>query len=127
MPTLRGMAAKTSPQELMQLAYVLNREAARLDAVRDELHQMVRATRGEWEGTVADRFRGHTGAEHRQRHLEVARDRLRHAARLVMDAANDAPPSGASGNSHGGAQAPRDVRERTRRESDGGISGGGQG
>lgn len=103
----------------MQLAYVLNREAARLDAVRDELHQMVRASRGEWEGTVADRFRGHAGAEHRQRHLEVARDRLRHAARLVMEAASDAPgsPGGghANGGSHGGSR------------SDAGVSGGGEG
>lgn len=85
------MAANTSPQELIQLAYVLNREAARLEAVRDELHQMVRNTRGEWEGTVADRFRGHVGAEHRQHHLEVARDRLRLAAGLVMEAALEAP------------------------------------
>jgi hypothetical protein len=82
------MAAKTSPQELIHLAYVLNREAARLDAVRDELHQLVRASRGEWEGLVADRFRGHAGAEHRQHHLEVARDRLRRAAKLLVQAAS---------------------------------------
>jgi len=105
----------------MQLAYVLNREAARLDAVRDELHQMVRASRGEWEGTVADRFRGHAGAEHRQRHLEVARDRLRHAARLVMEAASDAPGSG-GGHSHGGAQAPSGGSR-----SRGSVSGVGEG
>ena len=111
----------------MQLAYALNREAARLDAVRDELHQMVRASRGEWEGTVADRFRGHAGAEHRQRHLEVARDRLRHAARLVMEAASDVPGSGGShggshNGSHGGAQAPSGGSR-----SRGSVSGGGEG
>jgi uncharacterized protein YukE len=115
------MAAKTSPQELMHLAYVLNREAARLDAVRDELHSMVRSTRGEWEGTVADRFRVHAGAHHRQHHLEVARDRLRHAARLVMEAANDAPGGGSGGSPTGGARAPRAGG------SGGGKTGGGEG
>lgn len=108
----------------MQLAYVLNREAARLDAVRDELHQMVRASRGEWEGTVADRFRGHAGAEHRQRHLEVARDRLRHAARLMMEAAQDKPPqdkpaSGHSNNDHSNTGHSN--------SGHGGVSGGGEG
>jgi hypothetical protein len=120
------MAATTSPQELMHLAYVLSREAARLDAVRDELHQMVRDTRGEWEGTVADRFRVHVGPGHRQHHLEVARDRLLRAARLVMDAAND-PPHHNSGGNHsggtGGAQAPSNGQHRP----DPGTSGGGEG
>ena len=112
----------------MHLAYVLNREAARLDAVRDELHQLVRSSRGEWEGTVADRFRGHAGAEHRQRHLEVARDRLRRAARLVMEAANDAPGAG-GGNSTGGTQAPKPKAPKApkAKREPGGIEGGGEG
>lgn len=86
------MAAKTSPQELQELAAVLKREAARLDAVRDELRSLVRESRGEWEGQVADRFRAHVGEKHRQHHIEVARDRLRRAAALVLQAAEEPKP-----------------------------------
>jgi uncharacterized protein YukE len=86
------MAAKTSPEELLHLAEVLRREAARLDAVQDELRQIVTDSRGQWEGTVADRFRVHAGAGHRQHHLEVARDRLRHAAHLAQQAATEHRP-----------------------------------
>jgi uncharacterized protein YukE len=85
------MAAKTSPQDLLQLAEALRREAARLDAVRDELTQIIAESRGQWEGTVADRFRVHDGSGHRQRHLEIARDRLRHAAHLAQLAATEQP------------------------------------
>lgn len=77
----------TAPEELDRLASALDTEAARLDAVRAELRALVAGTRGDWEGLVADRFRGHTGAEHRQHHLAVARDRLRAAARLARAAA----------------------------------------
>jgi len=83
------MAGQTSPDELDRLAGVLDQEAAHLDRVRDELRRSVEATHGRWEGRIADRFRGHTGPEHRQRHLAVARDRLRTAARLARLAADE--------------------------------------
>jgi len=92
-----------SAAELEQLAAVLDREAARLDAVRDELRALVAQTHGTWEGLVADRFRGHAGAAHRQYHLAVARDRLRRAAHLARAAA--AP------NPTGGTPAPTSVDE----------------
>jgi hypothetical protein len=86
------MAAKTTPAELERLATLLSQEAARLETVRAELRRIVLGSRGEWEGLVADRFRGHTGAEHRQHHLEVARDRLLRAASLARQAARELTP-----------------------------------
>lgn len=81
------MAHPAVTDELEELARVLDREAAHLDGVRTELRSAVQATAGRWEGLVADRFRGHEGAEHRQHHLAVASDRLRAAARLSRLAA----------------------------------------
>lgn len=75
--------------ELYHLAAVFSREAARIDAVRDELHRIVADSKGEWEGLVAERFRAHTGAGHRQQHLEAARDRLQHVAHLARLAAQE--------------------------------------
>ncbi len=76
------MTRQGASGELEELARVLDREAAHLDGVRVALRRAVEATRGSWEGLVADRFRGHDGAAHRQHHLAVAGDRLRQAARL---------------------------------------------
>lgn len=87
--TVQAPAAGSAPDELDRLASVLTREADRLEAVREELRELVAQTRGEWEGLVADRFRAHTGGGHRQAHLALARDRLRRAARLAREAAEE--------------------------------------
>ncbi|MGH3915218.1 MAG: WXG100 family type VII secretion target [Pseudonocardiaceae bacterium] len=90
------MQRLTSPEQLDQLAGLLDREAGQLDHVLARLRGQVAATHGCWEGRVADSFRSHTGHEHRQHHLRLARDRLREAARLARLAADEnrtAPPA----------------------------------
>lgn len=83
------MQRLTSPEQLEQLAGLLDREAGQLDYVLTRLRGQVAATHGSWEGRVADSFRSHTGPQHRQHHLRVARDRLREAARLARLAATE--------------------------------------
>jgi uncharacterized protein YukE len=82
----------TPPEELDDLARALERQAAELDQVQDEIRWAVQQTRGFWEGLVADRFRSHLDSEHRQRHLTEASDRLRHAAHLARRAADGQYP-----------------------------------
>lgn len=83
------MQKLTSPEQLEQLAGLLDREAGQLDHVLARLRGQVAATHGSWEGRVADSFRSHTGHQHRQHHLRLARDRLREAARLARLAATE--------------------------------------
>ena len=86
MAQLKGL---TSPVKLDELAERLEREAGRIEATRAGLAQDVEATRGAWEGRVAESFRRHTGRSYRQHHLEVAHDRLRRAAKLARAAAEE--------------------------------------
>lgn len=121
------MPRLTSPEKLEALAALLDQEAARLHRVLAELRQQVEQTRGNWESKVADRFRSHVGPEHRQHHLRVARDRLRHAARLARLAAAD-------NRTRGGAVPVTTISPvvttggtSDRGASDRGVSGGGEG
>jgi uncharacterized protein YukE len=95
--------ACTTVDELAELADLLGREAERIDDVRERLRTQVAATHGRWEGLVADRFRGHAGANHRQHHLALARDRLRHAAKLARLVAQHRRDQGSA---TGGVAAP---------------------
>lgn len=81
--------ALTPPGELDDLATALDRRAGELERVREEIRHAVLDSRGAWEGLVADRFRAHLDGEHRQRHLALAVDRLRDAARLARLAADE--------------------------------------
>ncbi|HXH59280.1 hypothetical protein [Iamia sp.] len=83
------MARTTSPERLEELAGRLDREAARLRTVRLALRRDVQETEAYWEGLVADRFRGHTGTEHRQRHIDLAHDRVAAVARMLRAAARE--------------------------------------
>lgn len=81
------MAKLTSPDKLNALADTLELQAGRIDATRVRLMQQVEATEATWQGKVADAFRRHAGARHRQHHLDVAHDKLRYAALLARSAA----------------------------------------
>jgi len=90
--------------EIVELALGLEREAGRLDATRMDLRRDVEATRGKWEGLVAERFRSHTGGEHRQHQLDIAHDRLIGVARQLRAAAAGQAP--VADPKTGGAVAP---------------------
>jgi len=92
--------------DIIELARGVEREAGRLDATRVKLRRDVEATRGRWEGLVAERFRSHTDGDHRQRHLDMAYDRLMMVARQLRSAAagQASPPAGDPKT--GGAVAP---------------------
>jgi len=79
--------APTPATYIVELAQYLEREAGRLDAARMDLRRDVEATRGRWEGLVAERFRSHTGAKYRQKHIDLAHDRLREVASQLRQAA----------------------------------------
>ncbi|HMJ74559.1 MAG TPA: hypothetical protein VK507_01230 [Iamia sp.] len=98
------MARQTSPQRLEEMAAALDREAGRLDEVRLALRQDAADTHDYWEGRVADRFRVHVNGRYRQKHIDLAHDRLVAVARLLRAAARDQTP--AAGNGTGGAAAP---------------------
>ncbi len=79
--------APTPATYIVELAQYLEREAGRLDAARVDLRRDVEGTRGRWEGLVAERFRNHTGGKYRQKHIDVAHDRLREVASQLRQAA----------------------------------------
>lgn len=83
------MRALTSWQELAELADLLDRQENLLRDVLCRLRREVEASHGYWRGAAGDTFRSHTGAQHRQRHLEVACARLHRAARLARAAAEE--------------------------------------
>lgn len=89
------MAKLTDPDDLDHLHTVLLRCADMLDnpggdGVRQKLVTEIMNTAVHWEGRVGDTFRHHIGSQHRQRHLRVAADRLRDAARAAKRAADEA-------------------------------------
>ena len=89
---------------IVELAQYLEREAGRLDAARVDLRRDVEATRGRWEGLVAERFRSHVDGKHRQRHIDLAHDRLREVTGQLRQAA--ARPGIGSGRKHGRGGGP---------------------
>jgi hypothetical protein len=83
------MARLTPPAKLEEAAERLHRHTGRLAGVRDELaaELTLRALRGRWEGRACEEFLRHLGPSHRQRHLDVAHDRLSMLALALRGAA----------------------------------------
>ncbi|MGH3739022.1 MAG: hypothetical protein ACRDT6_26005, partial [Micromonosporaceae bacterium] len=91
-----GTASSATADELERLARLLRRQADLLDdeygdtGVRQRLRRDSDATEEHWRSRVADAFRRHTDATHRQHHLYVAAYRLRLAADAADRAAEEA-------------------------------------
>ncbi len=99
-------SAPTPAADIEYLAQSFEREAAPLDAVRVDLRRDVEATRGRWEGLVAERFRNHTDGQHRQRQIALAHDRLMVVARQLRQAAASQAAARAPSSGTGGTAAP---------------------
>jgi hypothetical protein len=82
------MARPTPPAKLEAAAERIRRHAGRLAGVRDELagELTLDALRDRWEG-ACEEFLRHVGPSHRQRHLDVAHDRLSMLALALRGAA----------------------------------------
>jgi hypothetical protein len=74
----RSAELLTPPERLRDAADDLRRQGSRLDRVRSAIAADLdpAALVGRWEGRVAEAFVRHVDARHRQKHLDVAHDRL---------------------------------------------------